>query len=81
LKLEPTNVKIYGTAELTITVSDPDHDPFEIISITAEKGQFPNGKKEPYVYEAPGFPDRDIVTVLVRDHGCISKEEIRINIQ
>ena len=80
MKLEPISVKIYGRAELTITVSDPENDPYEILAITAEKGQFPNDKEEPYLYEAPGFPGKDTITVLVRDHSCISKEEMRINI-
>ena len=80
MKLEPISVKIYGRAELTITVSDPENDPYEILAITAEKGQFPNDKEEPYLYEAPGFPGKDTITVLVRDHSCISKEEMSINI-
>jgi hypothetical protein len=81
LKLEPVRVNVYGTAELTISVDDPENDPYEILAVTAEKGQFPNGKEEPYQYEAPGFPGKDIITVLVGDHGCRTKAEITINIE
>jgi hypothetical protein len=81
LQLAPRSVRIYGTAELTISVSDSENDPYEILKITAEKGRFPNGEEEPYLYEAPGFRGEDIVTVLVRDHDCVSKNEIRITIQ
>jgi hypothetical protein len=81
LKLEPVRVNVYGTAELTISVSDPENDRYEILAITAEKGQFPNGKEEPYRYEAPGFAGKDIITVLVGDHECRTEAEITINIE
>lgn len=80
LNLVPRSVKINLTAELTISVSDPENDAYEILLFTAEKGEFPNGKEEPYLYIAPGLPDQDIITVWVGDHECQTKEEITITI-
>jgi hypothetical protein len=80
LNFVPRSVKVNLTAKLTISVSDSENDAYEIILITAEKGHFPNGKEEPYLYEAPGLPGKDIITVWVADHQCTTKEEITITI-
>lgn len=77
LNFEPRSVKINEIAKLTI--SDLKNG-YEVLAITAEKGEFPSGKDEPYRYIAPGSPGKDIVTVWVGDHECQTKEEITITI-
>lgn len=81
LNAVPKSVQVNQTAELTITVSDPENDSYEILAIIVEKGRIPNGTQKPYLYVAPGTPGEDVVTVTVRDYSCISKEEIRIPVQ
>ena len=64
-------------------MSDPENDLYEILAVIAEKGHILNkdDKEEPYIYNAPSFPGDDVITVWGRDHGCVSKEEIKIIIQ
>ena len=81
LSLVPRSVRINERAELSIIVNDVENDSYETSAITTQKGRLLEGKKNPYIYQAPGSPGEDTVTVTVREHNCAIQAEIKIVIQ